>query len=202
MLRLRNLMLGLVMAAMSPSAAEASLILNLSESGGNTVLTYSGYINTVGLVPVATSSTTASSMQPSSGQIMKGPATDLFFTNSSSGFQPFGSGGLVNPISESGSAVLTNFGSPAILGLPAGYASGAPITGSMTFVGTFAALGITDRRSYTFSWGAGGAGSSVTLNVASAVPEPATMGVLAIGSVLGGYTYRRRSRKAKIQAAD
>lgn len=194
-------MLALVMAAVAPAAAKASLIMNLSDlQDGTVTLSYSGQINTAGLFLVQGGATTASSMQPISGQIMKGPATDTFFTSSTSGFQQFGSGALVFPTSQTGSAINTNFGSPALLGLPPGYASGTPITGSMTFAGTFASLGITDNMSYTFSWGAGGAGSSVTLNVRT-VPEPATMGIFAIGSVVSGFAYRRRVKKAKLQAA-
>jgi len=40
----------------------------------------------------------------------------------------------------------------------------------------------------------------VTLTT-STVPEPATMGVLAIGSVVSGFAYRRRVKKAKLQGA-
>ncbi len=201
MLRLRNLMLGLLMAAMAPAGAEASLIMSLSESGGNTVLSYSGQINTTGLVQLGTIPTTAS-IQPSSGLIQNVSSAQLYFINSGSGSQPFGAGGSASATASSGSPIYANFGGPSVLGLPVGYASGSAITGSMTFAGNFAALGIIDNMTYTFSWGAGGAGNSVTLNVkAVGIPEPATMGVLAIGSVVSGFAYRRRAKMAKLQAS-
>ena len=198
MLRLRNLMLALVMAAVAPAAADASLILNLNQVGANTILTYSGQINTTGLTLIGPVATTAS-ITPNQGILQNATSTNYFLTGSSSGSQSFGTGGSATAVSSSGSPIYVNFNAPSLLGLPAGYASGSPLTGSLTFAGTFATLGITDNMSYTFSWGGGGAGRSVTLNVTS-VPEPATMGVLAIGSVVGGYSYRRRVKRAKLQS--
>ncbi len=198
MLRLRNLMLALVMAAFAPAAADASLILNLNQVGANTILTYSGQINTTGLTLIGPVATTAS-ITPNQGILQNATSTNYFLTGSSSGSQNFGTGGAATAVSSSGSPIYVNFSAPSLIGLPAGYASGSPLTGSLTFVGTFATLGITDNTTYTFSWGGGGAGSSVTLNVTS-VPEPATMGVLAIGSAVGGFSYRRRVKRAKLQS--
>lgn len=184
------------MAAFAPAAADASLIMSLSDQKDGTVkLTYSGQITTTGLIQLGTLPTTPS-MQPSSGLIQNATSAQLYLTGSTTASQPFGTGGSATAIASSGSPIYVNFGGPSILGLPVGYSSGSAITGTMTFAGTFASLGITDNKTYTFSWGAGGAGNSVTLNV-STVPEPATLGVLAIGSVVSGYTYRRRAKRAK-----
>ncbi len=200
MLRLRNLMLALVMAAVAPAAADASLIMSLTPSGPSLVtLSYSGFINSSGLISTGGTLATTATIQPNSGLIQNISSVALFVTGSSAGGQNFGSGTSATAVSSSGSPIYVNFGAPSLLGLPAGYASGSPLTGSMTFAGTFASLGFTDNMTYTFSWGGGGPGNSVSFTVTS-VPEPATMGILAIGSVLGGYGYRRRLKKTKQQA--
>ena len=201
MLSLRNLMLALVMAAVAPAAAEASLIMSLSEDPGLNVVTlsYSGSVNTTGFTSLAPVGTVAS-ITPISGLVQNMSSTQWFLTGSTTGTQTFGTGAAINAASSSGSPIYTNFAAPNIIGLPVGYTSGAPITGMMTFTGTFATLGITPDSTFSFDWGGGGAGRTVTLTT-STVPEPATMGVLAIGSVVSGFAYRRRVKKAKLQGA-
>jgi hypothetical protein len=196
-LRLRNLMLALVMAAVAPAAADASLILNLVDQLDGTVkLDYSGQINSTSFTSIGPVVSTAS-IQPNQGLLQNAASVTYFLTGSGSAGQNFGTGGSATATAASGSPIYLNFAAPSILGLPAGYTSGSQLTGSMTFSGTLASLGAT-AGSYTFNWGGGGAGRSVTLNVTT-IPEPATMAVLAIGSVVGGYSYRRRVKRAKSQ---
>jgi hypothetical protein len=197
-LRLRNLMLALVMAAVAPAAADASLILNLVDQLDGTVkLDYSGQINSTSFTSIGPVVST-SSIQPNQGLLQNAANVTYFLTGSGSAGQNFGTGGPATATSASGSPIYLNFAAPSILGLPVGYTSGAPLTGSMTFSGSLASLGATSG-SYTFNWGGGGSGRSVILNV-SAIPEPATIGILSIGSVLSGYGYRRRLKKGKQQA--
>jgi hypothetical protein len=164
-------------------------------------LSYSGFINTTtpGFISTGGTLGTTSSIQPNSGLIQNNSTVALFVTGSSAGAQNFGTGGSATATSSSGSPIYVSFAAPSLLGLPVGYTSGSPITGSMTFAGTIASLGLIDNQTYTFSWGGGGPGSSISFTVTS-VPEPATMGILAIGSVLSGYGYRRRLKKGKQQA--
>lgn len=198
MLRLRNLMLALVLAAFAPAAADASLIMNLVDQQDGTVkLDFSGQIDSTAFISVGPVGTT-SSITPTSGLVQNATSVQYFLSGSSTGTQTFGTGGIANATASSGSPIYVNFAAPSILGLPVGYTSGNPLTGSMTFTGSLASLGAT-IGSYTFNWGGGGTGKSVTLNV-SAVPEPASMAVLAIGSVIAGYSYRRRAKRAKIHS--
>ncbi len=195
-------MLALVMAAVAPAAADASLILNLVDQLDGTVkLDYSGQINSTSFTPIGPVVST-SSIQPNQGLLQNAANVTYFLTGSGSSGQNFGTGGSATATAASGSPIYLSFAAPSILGLPVGYTSGAPLTGSMTFSGSLASLGAT-AGAYTFNWGGGGDGRSVTLNVALAtpVPEPATLCILAVGSVVGGFRYRRRVRLAKLQAS-
>jgi hypothetical protein len=54
---------------------------------------------------------------------------------------------------------------------------------------------------YMYSWMRGGLTESVTLYIGTvAVPEPASMAVLAIGSIASGVAYRRRRKLAAAKA--
>lgn len=195
---LNHVMLALVMTAVAPAAADASLILTLAQSSSSSVvnLTYSGFLTTSDLVLDSTPTNTTNLITPNLGRIRKVGAVDLYETNSTSVSQTFGLGALLAATSGSGSAIRVSFFDLTFIGVPSGYASNAAISGTMTFAGTLASMGV-NPGTYTFDWGIGGAGRTVTLNV-EAVPEPAmsTMGVLAIGSVLGGWFFRRRRKRA------
>jgi hypothetical protein len=188
-------MLALVMAAVAPAAAEASLILGLTDMLDGTVkLSYSGFVDLTGISIDSTASNATSLISPSQGRIRTAGAVDIYDTTSSSVAQSFGTGGSVNAVTSSGSAIRVNFSDPTLLGLPSGYTSLSTITGTADYTGSLASLGLT-TGTYSFNWGIGGAGRTVTLNVGT-VPEPATLSVLALGTVLGGYRYRRRSKLA------
>lgn len=198
MQRFRHALCGLIVAMVAPVAADAGLVMTLTQNSGSSVLlTYSGSINTSGMTFLGSFPTT-SSMNPSTGLIQKGSATSLWLTNSPSPGSIFGSGTAANATLASGDAIYTNFNAPSLLALPTGYTSLSPIAGTMTFAGTYTSLGITST-STAFSWLGGGAGRTVSLNVVSpAVPEidPAGMGaVLALVTGALGLFERRRSRR-------
>lgn len=195
-------MLTLVLAAVAPAAADASLIFNLGPASSSVMkLTYSGSIITSDLTLDGTASNASSFITPNQGTIRTVGGVDSYDTASTSIAQTFGTLGQAVATSVTGPALRVSFTSPNLIGLPSGYVSNSAISGSMDFNGTLASLGLTSGT-YTFSWGGGGAGRSVTLNISSTpIPEPATMGVLAIGSILGGYSYRRRVKRSGPQVA-
>jgi hypothetical protein len=170
-----------VMAVMAGQSQAAVVMSMVDKLDGTVELTY-----------------TASGILPGGGIIQRGGFTSLFLTGSSTAAQTFGTGGLTLATTSSGSAINVYFNSPTTLDLPAGYVSGGAISGSMTFSGSFASLGI-NPVARTFSWGLGGAGSSVSLTFSSgtggAVPEPTSMAIFGIGAL--GMAYRAR-RKTKV----
>jgi hypothetical protein len=199
MFRAIQLALCLAVMAVMAGQSQAAVVMSMVDKLDGTVeLTYTGYINTAGLTALGPSNGVSSGIAPSGGLIQRAGVTSLFFTGSSTAGQTFGTGGLTVATTSSGSAINVNFNSPTTLALPGGYVSGGAISGSMTFSGSFASLGI-NPVARTFSWGLGGAGSSVSLTFSSgtggAVPEPTSMAIFGIGAL--GIAYRAR-RKTKV----
>jgi hypothetical protein len=195
---LRLVLPAIVALVASSFRVDASVIMTLTDNqSGSVTLSYSGYVNTSFLISTGGSLTTNDSIQPSSGLITKASSVSLFVTGSSDGATNFGSGGVINPTSSSGSPIYINFGAPSLLGLPVGYTSGSTISGSMTFSGSFASLGITSGTQ-AITWSGGGDGKSVTLtrSISSSgnVPEPTSMAIFSIGS-LGLAYYAGRKPK-------
>jgi len=75
------------------------------------------------------------------------------------------------------------------LGVPEGYISGSPLSGTSTYAGqTFATMGLSPGV-YTWTWGTGSNSDSFTLNI---VPEPSSTALLGI-CLIGAWVRRRRS---------
>jgi hypothetical protein len=114
-------------------------------------------------------------MNPSFGSINSGSSGRADFYYGATGPASFGSGGASFASSASGDAfgVTSSIGTAIIV--PAGYASGTALSGSVTYVGqTFASLGLTPGT-YTYTWGSGPTADSLAVKIgAAAVPEPGT----------------------------
>jgi hypothetical protein len=197
MKRIYTSVVALVAFAAASATADAGLVLNLNQAAGSTVVfSYSGSIDTTGFTPFG-SAPVVSEMTPSTGVLsIDGPSN--WFTAPTTIGGAFGSGANARAASSSGNAIRVFGGN--LFALPIGYTSGSAISGTATYNGTFASLGITPSQSYTYSWGGGSAGKFVTLNVGpSAVPEidPAGLGsVLALVTGALGLLERRRKLSA------
>ena len=185
-----------VMAVMAGQSQAAVVMSMVDKLDGTVELTYTGYINTAGLSALGPVNLVNSAISPSGGVIQRAGSTSLFLTDSSTAGQTFGTGASTIATTSSGSAIYIDFQS-TLLGLPGGYVSGGAISGSMTFSGSFASLGI-NPVARTFSWGLGGAGSSVSLTFSSgtggAVPEPTSMAIFGIGALGMAYRARRKTK--------
>lgn len=185
-----------VMAVMAGQSQAAVVMSMVDKLDGTVELTYTGYINTAGLFDLVPVNLVNSAISPSGGVIQRAGSTSLFLTDSSTAGQTFGTGASTIATTSSGSAIYIDFQS-TLLGLPGGYVSGGAISGSMTFSGSFASLGI-DPVARTYSWGLGGAGSSVSLTFSSgtggAVPEPTSMAIFGIGALGMAYRARRKTK--------
>jgi hypothetical protein len=176
-------------------ASKAALIIDVSEAGGDVVITASGVLN---FAPTSGgSSSTVSMVWPTSpyGSIILVGSTSAANVDSYSGISgpsSFGAGPMVVATSGSGDTVGV-IGNAAIY-VPEGYSFGNPLSGTATFTGaSFVSLGLTPG-SYLYTWGAGPTAESLTVNVGvAAVPEPST--AVLVGFVIAGLAFRASRRR-------
>lgn len=159
------------------SLADASAIINVTESGGAVFISGEGSLNIEGLSLLETSTSGQGINSSSSFLELSSGATDLY--QSISGPANFGSGSFTFPSSGSGDRFGVRYGA-ASLSVPAGYVSGSPLSGTSVFASTtFASLGLTPG-SYTWTWGSGGNADSLTINIGVEPPPPTEVTPFAI----------------------
>ena len=90
---------------------------------------------------------------------------------------------------------------PPELILPAGYVSGNTLSDGATWnSASFSSLGATPGI-YVWKWGSGAHADSFTLDIGSAIPEPSTWALMALGFAgLGFAGWRSRRRSVSIAA--
>jgi hypothetical protein len=96
--------------------------------------------------------------------------------------------------------VTSSIGTAIIV--PAGYASGTALSGSVTYVGqTFASLGLTPGT-YTYTWGSDPTADSLAVKIgAAAVPERGTWAMMMLGFAALGLVGFGAARKSAGVAA-
>jgi hypothetical protein len=175
--------------------AGAALIIDVSQVGANVVATGSGTIDLTGLTYLGGFSTNAGTI-PDIALIYVGPSGTLDVYTGASGPTSFGSGGDTTAPSSGTGDIFGVQGNGLSLGslidVPAGYVSGSPLSGSMTFDNTtIASVGLTPGT-YTYTWGSGTDADSLTINIAS-VPEPSSLIMAGAAALAGlGLWIRRR----------
>jgi hypothetical protein len=197
----------LLMVLGLPAICDAGLTFNLVENaGGQVTLTYSGSIVTSDLTGISITNTIASELDPSTGKVaIAGSVTPFQLPSATATNSSFGTTGSVSFVSVAGGSSPVSFSLSSLntILLPASYTSGASISGSAVLAGSLSSIGAT-VGTYTISWSGGTAGRFITLIVANnntggspaAVPEPGTLLLGGIGSLVSGIAYRRRQRKA------
>jgi PEP-CTERM motif-containing protein len=186
--------------AMLGSPADAAVVIDIFQSGGDVEVAGSGAIDLTDLTFNGTGSLIAPGvLGPSAGVAIVGTGGAAFVIYTGfSGPASFGTGGLVGASSGSGDVFgLEAF--PQQLIVPDGY-SGSSLSGSSTFDNvTIASLGLTPGR-YVYTWGSGADADSLTVNVA-AVPEPSTWAMMLLGFAGLGFAGYRKSRRPAASAA-
>jgi hypothetical protein len=141
----------------------------IQEVGGNVVWTATGTLNLGGLTYFTTQSGGGNGFDANARIFASGlanPNVDVY-NGSITLPSAFGTGGG-GAASASGDYIGI-YGTPSLY-VPAGYVSGAALSGTTTFVGTLATLGLT-VGTYTYSWGSGGNADTLTLSI-GAQPTP------------------------------
>ena len=194
-----SLMFTAVTASLFSVRPAQGFTITLKQVGSNVVVTGSGAINLTGLTFVSGGFVATGSMGPSIALLAVADGTGLSQYTGFSGPSSFGPGTtIINASSDSGDSVsiigAAVFPGPGIF-LPAGYVSGAALSGSSTYnSATFASLGVTPGR-YTWTWGTGLPNQNFTLQIGPlpgpSVPDGGST-VSLLGCALLGLTALRR----------
>lgn len=153
--------------------ADASVFMKATESGGNVVVSAEGTVNTQGMTFYGTTESSAGFNSSASFLEIAIGSADLY--QSISGPASFGTGQFTFPSTGIGDRLGVRFGAGSIA-VPAGYVSGAPLSGTSTFENTsFAQLGLVPGY-YTWTWGSGTTADYLTLKIVdSSVPIQANV---------------------------
>ena len=167
--------------------ADAAVIIDVTEIGGDVVAVFSGSLDTTGLV-FANNVQTPAGVNPGFGFIGVGAAARTFF-DGINGPSSFGPGGFLEADSAFGDyfAIATN---GTRLGFNLGYVSGSDLSGSATWnTSSFTSLGMTPG---TYVWTLPSQ-DTVTLNIGiEPIPEPASLAIFGLGAA-GLALLRRRN---------
>lgn len=180
--------IGIVAASFAAAgAANAQIVINIVESGGDVQATLSGDFDLAATQGFISTSGAYNGYSPALGAVAFTSGNTDYYGMTQSTWTPFGSGGFGNWDASSGDA-LALFSNP-VLGVPSGYVSGQALSATATKFGTtLAALGM-DVGTYTTTLvGPSGVSDSVIVNVG--IPAPGTAALLG----LGGLAAIRRRR--------
>jgi len=157
-------------------SAQAEVVIDVVETGGDVVFTASGFLNLNAWTYSATEFVSGM-IDPSSAVCVLGPfgSVEVDSYVSPVNFAGPGSfGPLGGAAPTSGTGGLFGLSDPLTLAVPLSYVSGSPLSGSSTYVGqTIGSLGMI-HGSYTWTWGSGADADSITLNVGPQPPAVVT----------------------------
>lgn len=203
-----------VVTAFASSAADAGVVVNITEQGANVVAEASGFLDLAGLqYSKSVVGGAVKNMNPSLARIATGASGLVNVYTSFTGPANFGSNKQIDTLLQSGIAFVFN-GSKGELSIANTYLSNTGFTSSTTWTNkTLAALGaVTGRYDYMFN------GQMVSISVGSTletpvytapagpslpggVPEPSSWAMLILGMGAVGSAMRRRVRGAAARFA-
>lgn len=185
----------IVSVSLASTTAKADLFFDLIEnlSTGQVDVTVSGSLDLDALAAnPAAGANPLLILDPAGGLVSVGNAVafELFGVNTP--FTPFGTG-LQNLAGLNGTGDRVGLFTGQEIGLPVGYVSNTPLSGTASFNGSFSSLGLTPG-SFLTPLDSGVATDSVFVNVGPffAIPEPSALALLT--AMAGGLMTRRRRK--------
>ena len=195
---LGSLVLCLIVGLSTVAPSKAAVIVDVFEGTNSLTFKYSGSIDTLTVSAVGPTLVGGASFS-SQQSYFQNDARMIYNTGSTSPSVVLGNGGAVAATSVKPGSTAFHFDFVSkTLGLPVGYVSGSAIDGEVVIFGNLAYHGMAPG-SHTYSWFNLSGTDSVTLNVgtiSNPVPEPASLSIFAIGSLVAGYRFHRRKNKA------
>jgi hypothetical protein len=186
--------------------ADASVVIDIFQHGGNVVAMGGGTIDLNGLSLFDSSAPSgAPAVEPNVGVVFVGPDVDIDAYTGISGPMSFGAGGFTLGSSGSGDTfgvdAAPTIVNSSLLVVPTGYASGTALAGSSIYDGqTLASLGLTPGT-YVYTWNSSPAqDDSLTVKIGS-IPEPATWAMMLLGFAALGFAGFRATRRSAARAA-
>jgi hypothetical protein len=192
---------GFTAASLAAGAANSAVLIDITQSGANVDVTATGSLDLTGA--------TFDHTQPYSTGIIPGGSNWYVALDTTPGMDwyqltgvdlPYGtSGNYFTSSTTSGDAFsIWGFaGGTPLVGVTTGYTSGTPISANMDLPGETIAGMTLIPGTYTFTV----PNDTITLVIASGVPEISTWAMLVLGFAGLGFTCYRASRKAPAFAA-
>ena len=186
----------LIGSGLPASSAPPGYIVTFEQVGSGVVATGGGAIDLAGLTFI-TSGGTLSEVAPTFATEATGGAGNVDEYSGVTGPTNFGSGVFTSATTGVGDLVGIQVleGEPAgFIFVPSGYVSDSALSDTATYTGqTLSSLGMTPGV-YKWTWGTGGPNQTFTLEIGTAVPEPATWAMMALGFAGLGFLGYRKTR--------
>ena len=197
---LKNCVITVFALAVAAGSANAGVIINVTEAGGNVIFASAGSLNLTGATSLGVNTSFQGLITGGSNWYLASGISNIsveYVLNSSAG--PFGTSTAFHKdyssLSGDAFSIWGNHGNKPQVGVPTGYISGNSINSGMVYSGATIAGFTMTPGTYLYLL----PNDTITLNIgnaaAAAAPEPSTLSLIVLG--LAGFAAVRRRNSVK-----